>query len=90
MAVAPSAEAQKLKTRDHALPESGTWPWHRQQTLISSKLEITHYLRAGHGHGTVSVRLLANSRMTYQLLDMKVANKVHFCVSRAIGVTVRG
>ncbi|KIK33367.1 hypothetical protein CY34DRAFT_813679 [Suillus luteus UH-Slu-Lm8-n1] len=57
MAAAPSASAEKLETRDHAPTESGTWPWHRQRPLISSKHEITHIkLRAGHGRGTVSVR----------------------------------
>ncbi|KAG2341312.1 hypothetical protein BDR05DRAFT_965330 [Suillus weaverae] len=55
MAVAPSASPKKLDRRYHAHTESGTWPWHRQRPLRSSKDNITHILRAGHGHGTVSV-----------------------------------
>ncbi|KIK37727.1 hypothetical protein CY34DRAFT_810070, partial [Suillus luteus UH-Slu-Lm8-n1] len=46
MAVAPSASVEKLETRDNALhTESGTWPWHCQRPLRSSKHEITHILR---------------------------------------------
>ncbi|KAG2028944.1 hypothetical protein BDR03DRAFT_976177, partial [Suillus americanus] len=63
----------------HAHTEGGTWPWHGQRRLRTSKHGITHVLRAGHGRGT----------MTYNLLDMKVANKERFCVSRVIGVTAR-
>ncbi|KAG2036438.1 hypothetical protein BDR03DRAFT_960092 [Suillus americanus] len=58
-----STSGNKSSRRDHVLQaESGTWPWHRQRPLRTSKREITHRLRAGHdrgtaghGHGTVSV-----------------------------------
>ncbi|KAG2028945.1 hypothetical protein BDR03DRAFT_459007 [Suillus americanus] len=55
MAVAPSAGPKNLETRDHPRPGSGTWPWHGQHRPRTSKHEITHCLRAGHGRGTVSV-----------------------------------
>ncbi|KAG2036437.1 hypothetical protein BDR03DRAFT_960089 [Suillus americanus] len=51
MAVTPS----NLQTREHALPKSGTWTWHRQRPVRTSKHDITHNLRAGHGRGTVNV-----------------------------------
>ncbi|KIK36331.1 hypothetical protein CY34DRAFT_811380 [Suillus luteus UH-Slu-Lm8-n1] len=56
MAVAPSASAEKLETQYHALSEIRTWPWHRQYLPRRSKHNITHFLRAGHGHSIVSVR----------------------------------
>jgi hypothetical protein len=57
--VAPSASVEKLETRDHAPAENGTWPWHRQRLLNSSKHKITHHLRAGHGRGTVNILSVA-------------------------------
>jgi len=55
MTVALSASCNELKESDHARPESGTWQWLCQHRVMSSKNQITHTLRVGHGGGSVRI-----------------------------------
>jgi hypothetical protein len=83
MAMAPSAYGKHLKRRDHAPTESRTWPWHHQPPVSTSKDEITHILRAGHGHSTsASVKPLtrpdhAPSHISYQYCQPSFRMDVH-------------
>ena len=55
MAVALSASCNELEESDHARSESGTWQWLCQHRVTSSKNQITHVLRVGHGSDSVSI-----------------------------------
>jgi len=56
MGVVQSNFDKHLKRRDHALAESETWVWYHQISTSTSKDVVTHFLRAGHGHGTIKFR----------------------------------
>ena len=56
MGVVPSDFDKHLKRRHHAPTESSTWAWYHQISTSTSKDDITHWLRARHGRGTIRFR----------------------------------
>jgi hypothetical protein len=81
MAVTPSESPKNFGTRDHALPESETWPYH-QPCRRRSKHEITHFLEAGHGHSTVSV--------AWKFLKHEITHVLRAGMTIALSVSPKG